>query len=78
MSNSSMPNDIQYRVYSDSKMDEICEKDSIDVAELINNDTGLQICQQYCAIHLAMSSMISDRRFYALTNLIMNSLRLYG
>ena len=32
--NSLMPNDIQYWVYSDNKMDEICTNSSIDVDEL--------------------------------------------
>ena len=34
--NSSIPNDIQYWVYSDKKIDKVCKKDKIKVKKLID------------------------------------------
>jgi len=45
LSNSLMPNDIQYWVYSDKKIDEICARDVIDVKELIDiEDYEVWLC----------------------------------
>ena len=45
ISNSLMPNDVQYWVYSDKKMDKICKKDKIKVKKLINiEDYEVWLC----------------------------------
>jgi len=45
--NSSTPNDIQYWVYSDKKMDKICKKDKIRVEKLINiEDYEVWLCHK--------------------------------
>ena len=71
MSNSSMPNDIQYWVYSDIKMDEICSNDTIDVAELIANETyEVWLCAKCNRLYVFENDSAATKYVYQLEEVI--------
>ena len=65
--NSSTPNDIQYWVYSDKKIDKICKKDKIKVSKLIDiEDYEVWLCPKCKRLYIFKHGSTKTKYVYSL------------
>jgi len=69
--NSLVPNNIQYWVYSDKKIDKICEKDSIKVKKLITiEDYEVWLCPKCKRLYVFENGEATTKFVYNLEEIL--------